>query len=245
MKRELRSKCIYFLKELEDFMGKKKSKAKNNKKAVVKNNIKENSISNPKNWTIFYKDKAWAFLLAMVSGLTVLLSFVYYYFIMDSNVNKIINEQITDEMAGFVVDNSKSFGSALKTAIFMLLLSLLIVLILSGCYYILVVTLRGEIKFKEMFSIYSAAYIIAFLGEFIINIFGKLTNSTFMASSDPYIRVLLKQFGPFEILSLVFIFYGIKAFTSMSNKKIITTIVLVVAGTILFNMMRVSISQVL
>ncbi len=226
-------------------MSKKKSRTKNNKKSVVKNDIQlnENSISNPKNWAIFYKDKTWAILLAMVAGISALYTFIYYYFISESRVTEIMNEQLTSDMSEVVMNTSKSFGSAVKLSIIMMLAALLTVLILSGIYYILVVTLRGEIKFKHMLSIYSAAYIISIIGEFILEAFGKLTNSSFMAGSDPYATVLYNQFNPFEILSLVFIFYGIKAFTRMSNKKIITTIIIVVAGTILFNMMRVSISQ--
>lgn len=245
MKRGLRE-YIYPLKELEDIMSKKKSKAKSNKKVVL-NSIhgKENSIIKPNNWAIFYKDKAWALFLAMVAAISALYTFIYYYFISESKVTEIMNEQITEDISEGIVNNSKSFGVALKLSIMMVLAALLVVLVLSAVYYVLVVTLRGQIKFKEMLAIYSAAYIITLLGEFVIELFGKLTNTSFMAGSDPYLRVILKQFSPFELLSLVFIFYGIKAFTAMSNKKIITTIVLVVAGTILFNMMRVSISQVL
>ncbi|NLZ49502.1 MAG: YIP1 family protein [Clostridiales bacterium] len=225
-------------------MSKKKSGQKNNKEAL-KNNIKvkEKTINNSKKWAIFYKDKAWAFLLALVAGLSVLYSFIYYYFFSESKVTEIVNEQLTEEMSEAIVNNSKSFGSAFKISIMAMLTALITVLILSGLYYILVVTLRGEIKFKQMLTIYSGAYIITILGELVIEVFGKLTNSSFMAGSDPYVKVLFNQFNPFEILSLVFIFYGIKAFTRMSNKKIITTIIIVVAGTLLFNMIRVSISQ--
>lgn len=225
-------------------MSKKKSGQKNNKEAL-KNNIKvkEKTINNSKKWPIFYKDKAWAFLLALVAGLSVLYSFIYYYFFSESKVTEIVNEQLTEEMSEAIVNNSKSFGSAFKISIMAMLTALITVLILSGLYYILVVTLRGEIKFKQMLIIYSGAYIITILGELVIEVFGKLTNSSFMAGSDPYVKVLFNQFNPFEILSLVFIFYGIKAFTRMSNKKIITTIIIVVAGTLLFNMIRVSISQ--
>lgn len=225
-------------------MANKKSKSKN-KKEALKNNIhsKENSVINPNNWAIFYKDKAWAVLLAMVAGISALYTFIYYYFISESKVTEIMNEQLTADMSEVFINNSKSIGSALKLAVIMMFMALLTVLIVGGIYYMLVVSLRGQIKFKQMLTIYSAAYIITILGEFIIEIFGKLTNSSFMAGSDPYMKVWLNQVNPFEILSLVFIFYGIKAFTAMSNKKIITTIIIVVAGSILFNMMRVSISQ--
>ena len=63
-----------------------------------------------------------------------------------------MNEQLTSDMSEVVMNTSKSFGSAVKLSIIMMLAALLTVLILSGIYYILVVTLRGEIKLSICFQ---------------------------------------------------------------------------------------------
>lgn len=191
---------------------------------------------NPAEFFRSYDDKSWIRVLALVGIITTVLTFIQHFFI-----NQPL--EIEQEYAEAAIEATPTLSGAVSVALILILTAFTIIFINTIQYYILIRVLGSNIKFAMITAVYSTAFAVKMVGDSIISFIKLIPINWPELNFDPYLSAVVDQLNIFNLISLVLMFFGIKVFSKLSNKRIILVVVLMVITKILYNFGLISLSQ--
>lgn len=191
---------------------------------------------NPAEFFRSYDDKSWIRVLALVGIITTVLTFIQHFFI-----NQPL--EIEQEYAEAAIEATPTLSGAVSVALILILTAFTIIFINTIQYYILIRVLGSNIKFAMITAVYSTAFAVKMAGDSIISFIKLIPINWPELNFDPYLSAVVDQLNIFNLISLVLMFFGIKVFSKLSNKRIILVVVLMVITKILYNFGLISLSQ--
>ncbi|WP_163193631.1 YIP1 family protein [Clostridium thermarum] len=191
---------------------------------------------NPAEFFRSYDDKSWVRTLTLVGIITMVLTFIEHFFI-----NQPL--EIEQEYANAGIVATPTLSGAIIVTLVLILTAFTIIFINTIQYYILIRILGSNIKFAMITAVYSTAFAVTMVGDSIVSFIKMIPVNWPEFNLDPYLSAVLDQLNLFNLFSLVLMFFGIKVFSKLSNKRIILVVVLMVISKVLYNFGLISLSQ--